>query len=219
VTTFATMQARIADETLRDDLASQIRQSINSAIQTWEGQRFAFNETRWTINTVAGTEYYTMASPTLLTSAGAAVATGELVLELDDIVAVVDSMPYRLCPRTQQYVNEWQDDSFQSQPDSYTIYGDQLRIFPTPDDAYELRLNGLARLGPNPLSSDNDTNGWMTDGEALIRHQAKFLLYRDVIRDKDGMALASEGIKEAEWSLKRKMSAKVMIGHQVHRSL
>jgi hypothetical protein len=45
------------------------------------------------------------------------------------------------------------------------------------------------------------------------------LLYRDVLRDNDGAALASEGLKEAEHMLKRKMAAKVYIGRQKAWSL
>jgi hypothetical protein len=59
----------------------------------------------------------------------------------------------------------------------------------------------------------------MTEGEALIRHQAKYILCRDVLRDADGKAAATEGIEEAEWNLKRKMAAKAFTGRQRAHSL
>ena len=210
------MQNRIADELVRDDLASQISNAINDAIRTWEGARFAFNERRYLINTVNGTEYYDMAGPTLLTSAGAAVGTGEIVLELDNITCTVNNMPYPLTPRTQQWFDRYATlpTQYKGQPDSYTIYNNQLRLFPIPNAAYPLNLSALARLSPNPLSDDGDTNSWMTEGEALIRHQAKFIIYRDIVRDADGRALSAEGIQEAQWSLERKMAAKAYTGTQ-----
>ena len=213
MSTFAAMKTRIVDETLRDDLtATQLGNAINDAIKQWEGERFKFNEKRYQILTVASTEYYDLSGSTLLTSAGAAVGTGEALLELDDITATVNSQPYRLVPRTQQHVNEWQSSSYTGQPADFTLYGAQLRLFPIPDAVYTLNLMGLARLAPNPLSADGDTNAWMTEGEPLIRAHAKMLLYRDVLRDNDGAGLAVEQMKEAEHMLKRKMGAQAFTG-------
>jgi hypothetical protein len=166
---------------------------------------------------VAGQQYYDLAEPTLLDQDGAALETGELLIEVDDITATVNSQPYRLCPRTQQRINEWQSSTYQGQPADYTIYGGQLRIFPIPDAVYTLDLMGLARLGPNPLSADADTNGWMTDGAPIIRAQAEMLLYRDIIRDTDGFALARQRLIEAGGnpepaSAKRKMAAQAFTG-------
>lgn len=212
MSTFAVMQARIADDLVRDDLASQIRNAINDAIELQEGERYSFNERRYTLLTVAGQEYYDLVDPTLLTSAGAEVETGETLLELDDIFCTVSNNPYRLCPRTQQHINEWQSTTYQGQPADYTLYGQQLRIWPIPDQEYQLDLMGLARLGPNPLSDDSDTNAWMTDGEKLIRAQAKILLCRDILRDPGGVQAASQQLMEAEGALKRKMAAQAYTG-------
>jgi hypothetical protein len=211
------MQARIADDLVRDDLAAQIRNAINDAIELQEGERFKFNEKRSRLFTVTGQEYYDLTSPTLLTSAGAAVGTGETILELDDITCTVNNWPYRLCPRTQQHINEWQSSSYQGQPADYALYGQQLRIWPVPDQAYPLDLNGLARLAPNPLSADSDTNAWMMDGASIIRAQAKILLYRDILRDDVGVTLATQQLVEAggnpnPGSAKRKMAAQAYTG-------
>jgi len=220
MTTFSVMKARIVSETLRDDLTStQLGNAINDAIDLQSGERYAFNERRYRILTVTGQEYYDLVAPTLLTSAGAAVGTGETILELDDILCTVSSQPYRLCPRTQQSVNEWQSPTYQGQPADYTLYGQQLRIFPLPDAAYTLDLMGLARLAPSPLSADGDTNAWMTDGAGITRGQAKLLLYRDVLRDPEGVALAQTQIVEAggnpnPMSAKRKMAAQAYTGRQ-----
>jgi hypothetical protein len=83
---------------------------------------------------------------------------------------------------------------------------------------------GLARLGPNPLSADADTNAWMTDGAGIIRGQAKLLLYRDILRDPDGVTLATQQLVEAggtpnPQSAKRKMAAQAYTGTQKAWSL
>lgn len=213
--TFAVMKARLVDEMLRDDLtATQLGNAINDAILQFEGERFKFNERRYQILTVAGQEYYDLIGPTLLTSAGVAVGTGETLLEIDDIFTTISNNPYRLAPRTQQHINEWQSTNYQGQPADYTLYGQQLRIWPIPDQVYTLSLMGLARLPPNPLSADGDTNAWMTDAEPLIRSYAKMILYRDILRDAEGAGGALELAKEADGMLKRKMGAQAFTGAQ-----
>jgi hypothetical protein len=87
-------------------------------------------------------------------------------------------------------------------------------LFPIPAAAYPINIDGLARLSPNPLSADTDTNAWMVEGEQLIRHQAKYLIYRDVVRDAEGKANAAEGIQEAQWQLERKAAGKIYTGTQ-----
>jgi hypothetical protein len=52
----------------------------------------------------------------------------------------------------------------------------------------------------------------MTEGEALIRAQAKVIIYRDVVRDADGIAIARDALAEALGPLQRRMAAKVATG-------
>lgn len=218
MSTFGVMKTRLIDEMLRDDLtADQLGNAINDAIELQEGERYGFNEKRYRILTVATQEYYDLTGPTLLTSAGAAVETGETLLEIDDIFVTISSSPYRLTPRTMQHMNEWQSATSQGPPAEYTVYGRQLRLGRIPDQAYTLDLMGLARLGPNPLSGDSDTNAWMTEGGGIIRGQAKLILYRDLLRDDEGVALATDQIVRAGGnpdpaSAKRKMAAQAYIG-------
>jgi hypothetical protein len=220
VTTFAAMKTRIVDEMLRDDLtATHLNNAINDAIKQWEGERWVFNERRYRILTVASQEYYDLSEPVLLDSDGTVLEDGEMLLELDDITVTVNSQPYRLCQRSQQWFNKNQLTTSLGQPADYTIYGNQLRIFPLPDGIYTLNLNGLGRLGPAPLSSDLHTNAWMTEGEELIRAHAKMLLYRDVVRDPEGAAIAAKAMEGPEHHLQRKMAAKAYVGRQKAWSL
>lgn len=214
MTNLTIMRAKIADEITRADMTSRITTAIQDAIKLWEGERFAFNERRYRINTVASQEYYDLISPTLLTSAGAAVATGEMILEIDSITATINNYPYPLTQRTQQWFDTYQSlpTQYRGRPDSYAIYGNQLRLFPVPDAAYQINISALARLGPSPVSADADTNDWFTEGEMLIREQAKVILYRFPLKDPDGVSLSQSAADNAYISLKRKMSAKVAVG-------
>lgn len=219
MSTFLAMQTKIADDLTRDDLNAQIKTAINEAIKTWEGRRLAFNEKLRRIDTVAAQEYYDMIAPTLVQTDGSTVATGEMVLELDSITAVVGNEPYTLTPRTQQWMDRNSSSSYSGQPDSYSIYNNQIRLYPVPDSVYTLTLSCLLRLGPSPLSANDDTNAWMTEGESLIRYQAEHSLFRFPLRDAEGMGLAKDGIAAAQFELDRKMAAKSYTGSQASWSL
>jgi hypothetical protein len=52
----------------------------------------------------------------------------------------------------------------------------------------------------------------MTEGEGLIRAQAKIMLYRDIVRDMEGVSLAKDALAEAYSPLERKMAAKAKTG-------
>jgi hypothetical protein len=210
VTTFLTMQTLIADQIVRDDMATQIKQCINQAIKTWEGIRFTFNERQYLINTVAGTEYYSFATPTMMLKTGAAIAAGETILEIDTIKVTVNNSFYPLTERTEAWFDRYASlpTIYRGPPDSYAIFNDQLRLYPVPDQVYAINFEGLARLGPAPLTADGDTNAWMIEGEELARQQAKLILYRDYLRDADGRSAAGEGTQEAQWQLERKGSGK-----------
>jgi hypothetical protein len=212
VTDFVTMQTRIADELVRDDLSNQIKLAINDGIKQWEAERFRFNEKRYRILTVAQQEYYDVITPTLLTSAGAAVDTGETILEIDSMVR--GGSRYPLTDRTQSWMDDQQSGNSYGPPTDYAFFANQLRFFPIPDAIYTVDISCMGRLGPNPLVDDGDTNAWMTEGEVIIRGQAKLILCRDVLKDKGGQADASELVVEAQWNLKRKMGAGAFTGSQ-----
>src|SRR5262245_5452710 len=221
MTNFLVMQQRIADEIVRDDLASQIQKAINSAIGTWEGIRFGFNERRYLLQTVADQEYYATTEPTITLHDSSALDTGEHIIEIDVITCTVNNMQYPLTPRTQMWFEQFTAPAsvYTGQPDSYGWYGDELRLYPIPDGVYPIGISALGSLGPQPLSGDTDTNDWLTKAEALIRHQAKYLIYRDLVRDAEGKATAAEGIQEAQWQLERKAAGKTHTGRQAAWSL
>lgn len=211
MTTYATMKTRIGDEIARDDLASQIASAIQTAIAVWAPERFSFNTKRFRLVTVADQEYYSI--PSALTNTDAtSIATGEDIIEIDSFTLTYNDQPYRLDDRTQQWIDDEQSPAaiYTGQPDSYGWYEGKIRLFPIPDAVYTCTISAHAEL--STLSDDADTNAWMVQGEALIRNQAKLIIYRDVTRDARGMELAQMGIAEALGPLKRRMTAKANTG-------
>lgn len=210
MSTLLAMKTRIADEIVRDDLSSQIANAITTAIALWSPTRFHFNEKRYSLNTVAGTEYYALSS--LTNTDGSALDTGETLIEVDSFTLTYNNQPYPLQDMTQQAVDREQSPSslYTGQPWGYAIFADQIRLHPIPDQVYACTISAHAQLGS--LSSDASTNAWMTDGEALIRNQAKIILYRDIVRDAEGVQLAMAALAEALDPLRRRMAAKASTG-------
>jgi hypothetical protein len=210
MSTLGIMKTTIADELVRDDLSTQIGRAITTALALWAPTRFDWNEKRYLLTTVGDTEYYAMS--TLTNTDGSALATGEKLLEVDSFTLTYSNQPYQLDQQTQSWIDREQSAASQytGQPTTYGIFADQIRLHPIPDAAYSCTISGLAQLGT--LANDGDSNAWMTDGEALIRAQAKVILYRGVIRDVEGMTLARDELAEALDPLKRKMAAKAYTG-------
>lgn len=218
MTTYGVMKTRIADEIVRDDLASQMANAIQTALTLWENERFWFNERRFKLPLVAGQQFYPLSA--LLDIAGAALNAGETLIEVDDIVLMDGTNPYTLDEHTHQSINNSVElpidatsitTAYRGRPLWWAWYEDQLRFSPIPDvSTYYCIISGLCRL--KTLSADNDTNAWMTSGEALIRNQAKLILYRDVTRDEAGAQAAQIALGEALAPLKRRTMARLNTG-------
>lgn len=208
MTTYETMQSRISDELARDDLPSQIKNAIQSALKVWEGRRFFFNEKRVRLATIASQEYYAL--PGSLTNTDESdLDAGETLLEIDSFTVTVSGQPYSLIDRSQQWMDRETAPATTTKgiPSSFALFADEIRLSPVPDAVYECTISGLVRLGT--LSDGGDTNAWMTEGDDLIRNQAKMILYRDVLRDQAGMQFAQMAIAEALVALERKTGGKV----------
>lgn len=174
--TYSTMQSRIADELDRADLTSQIQNAIQDAIGFYERKYFYFtsNPAAFTFSTVAGQEYYT-------SSDAAQIAT------VPQIYALTGTF-YGL--RRQLHKREWEFiDSIstlttsKAMPQDWAYNGEQIRLYPIPDNAYTLSVAADPR--PARPSANGDAGVWMNDAEALIRTRAKIYLLKNVIRASD----------------------------------
>lgn len=185
--TLLDLKALIADDLARGDLTTQIATEIQNAISRWQTERFYFNESRAiTFNTVADQEFYTSSDHASIPN----------LLEIDSFVVTANSDTYPLTSRTY----EWTEDTFTitsitGQPTDYAYYGQTLRLYPTPDDAYSCRISAVVRL--TALSSDSDSNAWTkaADAQDLIRAETERRIYMFVIKDPD-LAAASTAARD-----------------------
>lgn len=182
-TNYGQMQATIAYELgNRTDLTTQIQNAIQTAIAKWERNRFYFNELNAinAFNTVASQEYYTSANY-------AGIGT---IAHIDKIWALVGNNRYYFEPRTMQYLDEVSVNANVAAPSvgcDYAYYAETLRIYPIPDGAYPISIQGTQRFSSLVLSGDS--NVWTQDAEALIRTEAKMDIFLNVIKDTEQASL------------------------------
>lgn len=188
------MKARVADELARDDLTSQISTCISDAIAFYQDERFAFNESRdLTFPTVAAQEFYT-------SSDLAAIGT---IYAFDYLVLVVGSTQVWTIRREQPEVLEVlsQAATQRGQPSSYAFYNKKIRLYPTPDAVYTVRIAGHVKYAA-PATDGETNNFWMTDGEKLIRSRAKYELSINYTKDMEEAQRAAAQTTEAFEKLK-----------------
>ena len=186
---FAAMQSRIADE-LGDvdeaEFTSNIKAHIVDAIAHYERQRFWFNERIGSFNTVASQEAYDWPANQLT---------------IDTLKLTISQDPYMLIQRDWRAFDDMRVSSGTSAgaPTDWAIYGDQIYLYPIPEQAYLVTYSGLYQPADvlTTASDGADTNAWMTTAAALIRGRAKMTLARGVLRDPELMALARDEEAEA----------------------
>lgn len=193
---FGTMKTRIALEMERSGDATfvaQIGDHINSAIQTYRGRRWWFLEgpTSGTYSslTTPGDSYVSLYAGLIELESLRVTVSGQInaldLISFDEMESAYDGVA----------------SSTTGQPFKFNIYAGRVRLFPKPDQAYTLTWKGT--FDQTTLSASTDTNDWMTTAEPLIRAHTQYTLYRDVLRDTDGMTAQMQAIAVAIDSLDR----------------
>lgn len=193
MTTQTVMKARIADELARSDITSQIAYAISDAIGAYENERFHFNESRaLTFTTVADQEFYG-------TSDSANIGK---VQKIDYVKVYVGTQPYDLRYERPSDMESMSVSGSQiGTPWAYTWYGNQIRLYPVPDQAYTVRIGASYKVAA-PATDGEADNPWMTHAERLIRSRAKLELALHVLKDTELAATMVEGVNEAFSQLK-----------------
>lgn len=185
--TLGDLKVRIADELLKRNLSTQIAQHIARAIEFYAGRRFWFNTGRMvgTAMSPDGEGYVPLPTGTRLIDE---IRIGATALELADPA----------------HMDEWLANSPASalEPFNYAISGDRLRLYPSPTGPVSVVVVGTFDLPP--LATDASSNAWTNEAADLIAGRTRMTMYRDVLRDPEGVALAKDAIREAESDLNMK---------------
>lgn len=156
MSTYGTMRDRIASELGdRTDLNTQILAAIQSAIKFYENKPFWFNEDEYETTTVDGTASYTLPDD---------------FIEEESVTCEHDGDQWDLnrIPQPKMRLLEL---TSEGEPSVYSIYREELKLYPTPNGEFTLTMCYLKSL--DAISDAADTNAWMVEGEELIRMHAK----------------------------------------------
>lgn len=191
--TLGYMQDKIADQISRSDLSSQITESISDAIRFYQSHRFIFSETRdVSLSTTSNQEFYSATDDPLIGT----------LFEFDYITVSIGTAKFDL-PRYQPEDLELltQSGTQFGQPQCYSYYNFQLRLYPVPDNAYPLTI-AAHQLIKAPAAPDTANNPWMGEAERLIRSRARYELALNYTFDDDEMKFMTAAVTEAYDELK-----------------
>lgn len=183
MTTLSVLKSTIANDLARSDLTSEIAAAIEEAIRHYSAERFWFNERRsGTFSTVASTREYT-------TSETAIAA----IMRLDAVFITVSGRKYPLIlmdPITMELLDD--DSTSTGPPAQYSYFDRSLFLYPTPDQAYTVRLMGHMKAAA-PADDTEADNVWMTEAFELLRCKATQLIAGHVNIDTELLQLMTAG--------------------------
>lgn len=199
--TLAELKARIATDLTRDDLTTQIASAVTDAIAFYARDRFWFNTSRsLTFSTVASQVAYSSSD---LSS----------IPKLVRIDALFTPSGTALIPCNRMEPGDfdmaWGSGTSTGRPYTFTYVDQTIRLGPTPDAVYSMRLHAHYKLA---TASDSDTNAWTDDAEELIRTHAKMLLHLDVLGDDQAAARMQSKLPILLAALRAESSARLSTG-------
>ena len=191
MTDLGTMIGRIDREMRRDAITADITAAIETAIHHYEADRFLFNEAELSANLTTGNN--TLALP-----------TG--TIEVDSLQMTVSSSRQPPMRRiTQKEMDERDDGSVTGQPSRYAVYRNQLRFDAFANAVYPMKISVMHELtGVSSSATSGATNGWMTDGEEMIRLKAKSIIFFDRLRNAEQGGIMEARAQQARMRLKQK---------------
>lgn len=175
--TRAGLEAQIANDLIRADLAVEIGEAVETAINAYENERFWFNEA-----------YRVTATLSISAATVALSAMPSRFLLLDRVRLLRSTNNFiDLYPRDYAWIMARQDAVTYTQPAEYCVYGEFIQFDTFANQAYTLYCDGIKSLGNSATASDSYTPSssvaWFTDARELIRHRAKLEIYAHVIKD------------------------------------
>jgi hypothetical protein len=168
---------RIEDECRDVSINSQVRDAIKTAINKYQFQRYWFNE-RGDLKVSLSTSqriYTTLATPPTGVDLG-----NLLFIDSVRLAATAGGVFAKLRRREHEWI-EARTQTTTGTPANFSYYQQQIYVQPLPSATMSMEIAAVIRFGT--VSATADTNAWFTDGERLIRNEAKGIIYSDIKGD------------------------------------
>lgn len=136
---YSALQARIADELSRADLTTEIQLEIASSIEWYQYEDFPWTEASTVpFTTVQGQRYYPLPAN---------------FLRVTDVLSQIGNYTYKLHAVTEQYIDriDWGTVFWTSYAILYSIWANQIRLFPPPKQSLPVQVKGI--ISQLPLMS------------------------------------------------------------------
>lgn len=176
MTTLAIMRAAILDQLGNDGAmtTAQIDNAIRSSIRHYGRRKWWFNQDKdATFSTVASQEYYSSTDLAVIPN----------VLNIVSVLITVNGLKTVLIACDFEDIQGWQTGAVTGQPRWFTVFENQIRLYPIPDAVYTITLAINQKL--TEVTADADTNAWLVEAEELIRQASKKRLALDVLNADD----------------------------------
>jgi hypothetical protein len=181
---------KLSDGELLRPTSSQIDDAINSTIDYYERRYFWFQEAKDTITTNSDSTVAKYIQDSELPSDFEFQQhPNSLVLQKNNYYFPLDHVQ----PRKYDLL---QNDVTTSYPQVYTFRDGQIELFPTPDQQYTINLYYYKTFAD--LSSDSDTNDFLTNAERLIEYKTMLDLLEDYKDDDKRVPIYMQKVKDEE---------------------
>lgn len=196
MSTLADMTDELANELIGGQSNDEIRASISEAISCYENERFWFLETSSVFNTVIGQDYYTdteITDPPLTR-----------LIELDRATVLINGYECEIDWEGSNRVDWKADSQSTGEPYALALYGERLRLYPIPDQVYQVTLKGAFRQEELDLEDDDATSAWFDKryGYYLVKAKTAALVEAIYNRNQDSAeryeALADQHYRKAK---------------------
>lgn len=192
MSTFGIMITEIEGDLRRSNMTDDVKKAIAAALAFYRNRRLAINTKTFTFTTVISQEYYTSADN----------ANIPLVAKDDSVTLIDGTIEFPI----KKVDTDWMDRNaisatYTSVPDHYAYVRQSFRLFPVPNAAKTVRVNGILELiDANQPAADRRllltncltvnlsySSDWFTDGVGyqIIKAWAKGAIYKHKLRNQE----------------------------------
>lgn len=153
------------------EIQAEIREAIRDAIAANEHSRLQFNEDMWTRETEADKEFYALPADYVSMITLSILLPDRRVLTPENNESI-EKRPIRT-----------------DAPMVYSMFKNQYRLWPIPNDTYTLKLFGVKSFPV--LEADDDSNPWTNEAFEFIREAAAARIFYTTLQELQAAQVAA----------------------------